>query len=138
MRSPSTGVFALLCLKTLHPLEANAAAISNATRQLLDLLILVLLGLGSESGAGVDAEARGDLDRAVADRLRRALVLCDGREQLSRLLILALLDQREGRHLASGAEPRSACLRERLHPGDDLLRVELVELQCRLADQRRI
>src|SRR3954469_19342267 len=139
IRWPSTGVFGRSpFLKRLQPLEARAAAINSAIRIFLDLLILVLLGLRSEGSAGVGAEASGDLDRTVSKRGGNALVLGDGREQLPSLLLLALLDKSEPGHFAPAAEPGVSGLRQRLHAGDDLRRLQLVEFERSLADKSRV
>src|SRR3982751_4548395 len=65
IRSPSTGVLELLPrFRMLQPLAAIAAAIRTATRKYFGLVILILLVHGVERGAGIDAEAAGDLDRS--------------------------------------------------------------------------
>src|SRR6185437_15163562 len=74
----------------------------------------------------------------VADPFRYALILGDGREQLSRLLVLALLYQRESGHLAGRPEPWLAGLGEWLEPGDHLFGLEVIELDRGFANQRRV
>ena len=70
--------------------------------------------------------------------LGTVLSLAMRREQLAGLLALALLGERERGHFPGAAEPRLARLGEGLKPGNHLLRLELVELERRLADERGI
>src|SRR5206468_11936720 len=91
-----------------------------------------------EHSADVDAERGGELGGAPAKGAWSCIVLGDGREQLTGFLPLALLGERQRGHLPGAAEPRLTGLGERFEAGDHFLRLELVEFEGGLADERGI
>src|SRR5258705_5928131 len=88
--------------------------------------------------ADVDAKRARHLNRAGTHLLGNLVILGDRREDLGGLGRLALLDQGHGGHLAGASEPRAVGLGERIEARDHLLRLERVEFERGLADQREI
>src|SRR4029079_17055817 len=138
MRSPRTGVFFCLCLSTLQPLAASVAAIRKETRKCFGLVIVILWIRRGRHWSGIDAEAAGNLDRAGAALIRNGLVLGDRGEQAAGFLLLALLDECHGGHFPGARKPRVSGLGQRLEPLDHLVRLDAVELERGLADQRGV
>ena len=122
MRWPSTGVLgALPFFKMPQPLAARARRSGVKGGKTGFWSCSVLLGLGRERGARIDAERPGDLDGAGTDGFGNCWILGDRRVKLAGFRPLALLDHRQRSHFAGRSEPRLAALGERREARNDLV-----------------